>query len=174
MVGGLEESIRLRPMAPPPGLRFERFNATMIRDLAGLIESSYRDHVDSEINDQYRSTDGARRFLENLTNYPGCGVLQAESSWVLVDASDRPHGLVLTTAVAERTGHIAQVCVTPELHGAGAGYELMRRAMTGLLAGGHTEASLTVTAGNSRALAMYRRLGFRAVHEFDALVWERE
>ncbi|HNY40822.1 MAG TPA: GNAT family N-acetyltransferase [Bryobacteraceae bacterium] len=172
MIGDLEPSIRLRPIEPPPGFRYERWNPTMARDLAGLIENSYRGHIDSQINDQYRTFDGAKRFLDNITNYPGCGVLKPAASWVLIDPAGCPQGLALCTSVAPCTGHVAQICVTPALRGAGAGYELMRRAMTSLLAEGLSEASLTVTAANGRALAMYQRLGFRTVREFDAFVWE--
>ena len=172
MIGELEPSVLLRPVDAPPGFRYERWNPAMIRELARVIEISYEGHLDSQINDQYRTADGARRFLENLTTYPGCGAMRPTSSWMLLDASGQPQGLVLCTSVAAQTGHIAQVCVTPALRGTGAGYELMRRAMTSLLAEGLPEASLTVTAANDRALAMYRRFGFKTVREFDAFVWE--
>jgi len=39
-----------------------------------LIYLSY-DHVDGEINDQYRSRAGALRFLKNIILLPGCGQL---------------------------------------------------------------------------------------------------
>ena len=40
---------------------------------AQLIATAYTGHVDSRINDQYRSAAGARRFLYNIVQYPGCG-----------------------------------------------------------------------------------------------------
>jgi len=172
MLGELETSVRLRPIAAPPGFSYERWNPSMVRDLARLIETAYQGHVDSQINDQYRTYDGAKRFLENITNYPGCGVLSPSASWVLLDAGGAAQGLALCTSVAPGTGHVAQVCLAPELRGVGAGYELMRRAMTSLLSEGLREASLTVTADNARALAMYQRLGFKTIREFDAFVWQ--
>ena len=33
--------------------------------------------------------------------------------------------------------------------------------------------SLTVTEGNQEALALYRRIGFKSRHTFDAMVWQR-
>lgn len=172
MIGELEPSVRLRPISPPPGFRYERWSPTMARDLARLIEASYHGHVDGRINDQYCSAEGAKRFLDNISNYPGCGMLQPAASWVLIDPEGVPQGLALCTLVAPSTGHVAQVCVSPSLRGTGAGYELMRRALTGLLAAGLQEASLTVTAANERALSLYQRLGFRSAREFDAFVWE--
>ena len=171
MIGALGPAVRLRPILPPPGYRYQNWMSPMIGSLALLVERCYRGHIDSDINEQYRTAEGARRFLENLTNYPGCGTLQPEASSILVDAAGTPQAMVLCTSVSGSTGHIAQICTAPHLRGSGAGYELMRRAMLGLLAQGSTEASLTVTAGNSRALSMYRRLGFATTHEFDALVW---
>jgi ribosomal protein S18 acetylase RimI-like enzyme len=171
MIGSLHSAVRLRPVSPPPGYRFDSWMPSMIGDLALLVERCYQGHIDSEINDQYRTTEGARRFLENLTNYPGCGTLQPAASWILLDAAGTPQGLVLCTSVSGSTGHVAQICTAPHLRGSGVGYELMRRAMLGLLAQGSVEASLTVTAANARALSMYRRLGFATTHEFDALVW---
>lgn len=171
MIGHLHTAVRLRPVSPPPGYRFDRWMPALIGELAFLVERCYQGHIDSLINDQYRSADGAQRFLENLTNYPGCGVLQPSASWILFDAAGVPQGMVLCTSVSGATGHIAQICTAPHLRGSGAGYELMRRAMMGLLAQGSNEASLTVTAANARALSMYRRLGFATIHEFDAFVW---
>jgi len=49
---------------------------------AGLITACYRDHVDSEINDQYRSVNGSLRFLHNIVRFPGCGQFDPESSFV--------------------------------------------------------------------------------------------
>lgn len=172
MVANLEPSVRLRPISPPPGFKYERWSPAMARGLAQLVENAYRGHVDGRINDQYRSAEGAKRFLDNISSYPGCGVLQPSASWVLIDQEGSAHGLALCTSVAPRTGHVAQVCVSPSLRGTGAGYELMRRALTSLSAAGLEEASLTVTAANERALALYQRLGFRTIREFDAFVWE--
>lgn len=174
MIGGLHGAVRLRPVSPPPGYRYECWIPSMIGTLAQLVERCYQGHIDSEINDQYRTAGGARRFLENISQYPGCGVLLPAASWILLDAADVPQGMVLCTSVSGSTGHIAQICTAPHLRGSGAGYELMRRAMLGLLAQNCTEASLTVTADNARALSMYRRLGFATTHEFDAFVWMTE
>ena len=40
------------------------------------------------INDQYRSLHGSLRFLHNIVRFPGCGVFEAEQSWVLRDQRD--------------------------------------------------------------------------------------
>ena len=52
-------------------------------DAARLISSSYAGHIDSQINDQYRSPAGARRFLLNIVEYPGCGNFFTPASFVV-------------------------------------------------------------------------------------------
>ena len=42
---------------------FDRWTERRQDEAAQLIASAYRGHIDSEINDQYRSAEGARRFL---------------------------------------------------------------------------------------------------------------
>ncbi len=61
------------------------------QDEAGtLIANAYQGHVDSDINDQYRSPVGARRFLNNIVQYPGCGSFFQPASFVALDRPDGP------------------------------------------------------------------------------------
>jgi len=46
---------------------------------ATVINTAYRGHVDSEVNDQYRSLSGSLRFLNNIVRFPGCGTFDPES-----------------------------------------------------------------------------------------------
>ena len=57
---------------------------------ASLISAAYSGHVDSRINDQYRSTAGARRFLYNIVQYPGCGTFYRPASYAAFEAATRP------------------------------------------------------------------------------------
>ncbi len=163
----------LRPWDADPGLRIEPWTMRWLDESADLIAAVYSGHVDSEINDQYHSARGARRFLQNIVQFPGCGHFAADASWVAVDPSGRAQGLCLSSRVAARTGHIAQICLAPEHQGRGAGYELLRRGMASLAASGADEVSLTATAANHHAIRLYERFGFRAVYQFEALVWDR-
>jgi ribosomal protein S18 acetylase RimI-like enzyme len=139
---------------------------------AVLIEESYRGHIDSLINDQYRTVSGARRFLYNIVNYPGCGVFAPSASLVALSSFGELAGLSLTSMVNDRTGHITQICVAPKYRGTGLGYELMRRSMLRLLHAGCRRVSLTVTSSNTDAIRLYANLGFRTVRQFHAYVWE--
>jgi ribosomal protein S18 acetylase RimI-like enzyme len=52
------------------------------------------------------------------------------------------------------------------------GYELLRRSMLSLAGRGCGHASLTVTASNESAIALYERAGFTKLRRFAAYVWE--
>ncbi len=171
--------LELNPPVPLPPRRdvrnvtFDAWSERRQDEAAGLIPVAYRGHVDSEINDQYRSPAGARRFLANIIQYPGCGTFFQPASFMALDnTTGRLCGMCLSSLVAFDVGHITQVCVTPAIKGKGCGYELIRRSLGALVEAGCRAASLTVTAANTEAIALYERLGFRKVKEFSACVWE--
>jgi ribosomal protein S18 acetylase RimI-like enzyme len=140
---------------------------------AELIAASYAGHIDSRINDQYRSIAGARRFLYNIVQYPGCGSFYRAGSYVAFDlAHGGLGGLSLASVVGRDAGHITQICVSPEVRGTGVGYDLLRRSMMTLREHGCRKVSLTVTASNRDAVDLYERMGFRTIRKFSAYVWE--
>jgi ribosomal protein S18 acetylase RimI-like enzyme len=155
------------------GARIELWSEGVQDDAARLIARAYQGHIDSEINDQYRSPNGARRFLNNIIQYPGCGSFFQSASAALIDprAGDLG-GVCLCSLVGPHAGHITQVCVDPSLRGSGVGYELLRQSLLALVRHGCRSVSLTVTAANTGAVALYERMGFRTVREFAAYVWE--
>lgn len=139
--------------------------------LAELILDAYAGHVDSQINDHYRTPAGALRFLKNIVLFPGCGVFQADCSLVAAEAglpaAGRLLGAVLSSQVARGVGHITQICVQRRWQGHGLGQRLLVAALARLEAKGCRGVSLTVTAGN-RAVNLYRRFGFEILKEFTA------
>jgi ribosomal protein S18 acetylase RimI-like enzyme len=140
---------------------------------AVLIPLAYKGHIDSQINDQYRSPGGARRFIYNIVQYPGCGSFFKAGSFAAFDiATRRLAGLSLVSFVAAETGHITQLCVAPSARGAGLGYELLRQSVNALRMHGARRVSLTVTTANQEAVQLYLRCGFREVRRFFAYVWE--
>jgi len=140
---------------------------------AGIITSAYRSHVDSDINDQYRSMTGSLRFLNNIVRFPGCGVFDAPSSFTVHHQPSRSIiGVLLCSRVRDDVGHITQVCVLPEYRNRHLGEHLIERCHDALAVTGGRHLTLTVTEANARAVALYRRLGFEQHCIFDAFVWE--
>jgi len=140
---------------------------------AAVITSAYRNHVDSEINDQYRTLSGSLRFLNNIIRFPGCGTFDAESSFVAVNKRNHSLvGVILCSRVRYDTGHVTQICVLPEHRGLGLGKALLAATVRNLTQRKFSALSLTVTEANSPAVDLYARLGFEKKRIFDAFVWE--
>lgn len=141
-------------------------------EAASLIAAAYQGHIDADINDQYRSPGGARKFLTNIIQYPGCGSFFQPASFVAIDpGSGRICGICLSSLVHSDVGHITQVCVSKSVRGRGVGYELIRRSLQSLARCGCRKASLTVSSSNREAIALYERMGFRYARDFTAYVW---
>jgi ribosomal protein S18 acetylase RimI-like enzyme len=141
-------------------------------EAARVIADAYRGHIDSEINDQYRSPAGARRFLLNIVQYPGCGAFYQPASLIATNSDGKGCGICLTSLVRSDVGHITQICVTPECRGTGVGYALLRDSLIELRRKGCRKASLTVTTENETAIALYRSVGFHPRRTFAAYVWD--
>lgn len=140
---------------------------------AAVITAAYRGHVDAQINDQYHTLSGSLRFLNNIVRFPGCGVFDAESSFVALDRKSRSLiGVILCSRVRHDVGHVTQVCVLPEFRGRGIGESLIASSETNLRRRNFSMLSLTVTEANARAVTLYRRLNFDSKRVFDAFVWE--
>ncbi len=161
------------PALPAPSPRVEPWHERYQDRAAYLIEEAYRGHLDSRINDQYRTVEGGRRFLYNIIQYPGCGRFAAESSFVAVEAgSGSLLAACLASVVSEGVGHITQVCTLPRARGQGLGRHLMERSMERLAAEGCRAVTLTVTGANRNAVRLYSQLGFTVLRRFPAYVWE--
>jgi len=142
-------------------------------EAAHLVAAAYKGHVDSEINDQYRTVPGARHFLMNIIKFPGCGNFSPAASVVAIDErSGRVCGACLASLISEHSGHITQLCILPAIRRSRLGYQLLRHSLTRLAEMGCTTMSLTVTASNTEAVRLYESVGFRVTSNFPALVWE--
>jgi len=140
---------------------------------AAVITAAYRGHVDSEINDQYRTLTGSLRFLNNIVRFPGCGTFDAHGSFMVFLRRTRTLiGLILCSQVRADVGHITQVCVLPEFRSSGMGVALLAATTRSLRERNFRAISLTVTQANDRAIKLYERIGFDSVRVFDAFVWE--
>lgn len=172
MLARIDSLDRFRPVVFTGELSFVPWHMRYADEAADLIARVYQGHIDSQINDQYKSATGAMRFLQNIVQYPGCGQFSPECSLLALDLNGRACGLLLATMVGSTTGHVAQLCVDQHRQGSGLGYELLRRGLLLFASGKAVSASLTVTAANRPAVRLYERFGFQAIHHFDAYVWD--
>jgi len=161
------------PSKQPSGFNIQPWRAEFYDSAADLIHHAYAGHMDSGINDQYRTLHGAQRFLHNIIRFPGCGTFDAENSWVLRDARTlNLEGLILCSRVRDDVGHITQLCISPRIQRHGLGRALLEHCARGFVQNKVTGLSLTVTEANSPALALYQHNGFKTLHRFEAMVWD--
>jgi ribosomal protein S18 acetylase RimI-like enzyme len=167
-------ALQIPPVQIPPEIQVRRWAEPDYQPAGAVITAAYRAHVDSEINDQYRTHSGSIRFLNNIVRFPGCGVFDVEASF---SAIHRPTnslvGLILCSRVRDDVGHVTQVCLLPEYRGMKIGEALIASTANSLRSRRFSLLSLTVTEMNHRAVDLYRHLGFEEKSVFDAFVWER-
>jgi len=160
------------PKTTPGHFEIRRWTEQDYQPSAQVITSAYRHHVDSEINDQYRTLSGSLRFLNNIVRFPGCGTFDPESSFVALDRVGALAGIILCSRVRHDVGHVTQVCVLPDYRSHGLGKALLAATVGNLHQRKFTALSLTVTEANTRAVELYKHLGFETKRVFDAFVWE--
>jgi ribosomal protein S18 acetylase RimI-like enzyme len=168
--------------APPPqgelewagGARYRPWIPSDFELAPEVITASYAGHIDSEINDQYLSAGGAQRFLHNIVRFPGCGIFEEQSSWVLAPPDNRKlFALLLCSRVSAGVGHVTQLCVLPEFQRHGVGRTLLDLCSGSLKSRSCEAITLTVTERNTAAVDVYQRLGYRIHHRFDAMLWDK-
>ena len=153
--------------------RIEPWTDRAFDSAAKLIQLSYADHVDGEINDQYRSEAGGMKFLRNIVILPGCGQFLPEASFLVRPATgDKLVGMVLTSTVLEGVGHTTQICVLPGYQGNHIGRAMMEASIQALQRRRYEWLSLTVTSINTSAVQLYEHLGFKTIKKFSAGVWQ--
>ena len=141
---------------------------------AELICNSYAGHIDAEINDQYRTPQGAARFLHNIVRFPGCGFFDAAISRIARDkTTGELAGMLLCSRVRADTGHITQLCVAPKYRTHGLAHALLDAAESELRYQKFSGLTLTVTAANTSAMRLYTARDFHTRHSFEAFVWEK-
>ena len=164
----------------PAAVEVRPWQTSFYNPTAELIHHAYLGHIDSEINDQYRTLAGSLRFLHNIIRFPGCGAFDPESSFALlnrpqknVPGSGSLAAVLLCSRVAPDTAHITQLCVAPAHRGQGLGRQLLHHVLEHLPTRGYRALTLTVTEANASALRLYTAAGFRTRHRFEALVHDK-
>ena len=162
-----------RPSRSSAGLMYRTWTERDLESTSDLICRAYQHHVDARINDQYQSRAGARRYLRNSTQHPGCGLFFRKAARVAFDRlTNMAAGVCLGSLVQPKVGHITQLCVDPRFRCSGVGRELLGQALDAYRAHRCEAVSLTVTASNQHAIQLYERIGFRLLKRFPSFVWE--
>ena len=132
-----------------------------------VIHQSYRGRTDSRINSQYKTEEGCAELLTILTDHLWCGDFLPHVSRVASRRGTRKVvGVLITSRITPRVGHIGQLSVHHAYQGQGLGRRLMEGALQEFGHYGFSTVTLAVTAINTPALRLYESLGFRCIHRF--------
>jgi ribosomal protein S18 acetylase RimI-like enzyme len=165
-------SSALKPL--PPGFELRAWREDDFTPAGRLIAACYDGHLDSHINDQYRSVAGSMRFLHNVVRFPGCGTFDPAASRVIARTGSKElAALLLCSRVRSDVAHITQICVTKQNRGLGFGTLLLKACATELRKRHYATLTLTVTEGNTEAVSLYKTQNFATKHTFDAMVWNQ-
>jgi ribosomal protein S18 acetylase RimI-like enzyme len=142
---------------------------------ARVTARAYENQLDRKISVHYASLEGCQEFLGNVILRPGCGNLLSDASFSAWNqATGEMAGYILTSMVSPKNGHIPQITVAPEAQGKGVGKALLHRTLGVLAHKQYLSVSLSVTAENQPAVALYRQNHFRVLKPFQAFTWERK
>jgi GNAT superfamily N-acetyltransferase len=162
------------PKPLPEGLEVRVWRDEDFTPAGRLIAACYDGHLDSHINDQYRSVAGSLRFLHNVVRFPGCGTFDPAASMVATKTGSKElAAILLCSKVRSDVAHITQICVAKQYRGLGLGTRLLKTCAAELRKRHYATLTLTVTEGNTEAVSLYRTQNFATKHTFDAMVWNQ-
>jgi GNAT superfamily N-acetyltransferase len=147
----------------PPGYRWIPWHPGLVERHAVVKYDSFSGEVDSAIFPCLASVGGCHRLMADISRQEGFlpGV-----TWLIAWQPERggPAADCATIQGLRQSathGSIQNVGVVPEHRGVGLGRALVLRSLAGFRAARVSRVYLEVTAQNTRAVRLYRELGFR-------------
>ncbi len=151
-----------RPPVLPEGYRLVAWNEALLDAHARTKYRSFCDEIDAVVFPCLGDLEGCRRLMREIRRKPG---FLADATWLIARVvAPSQHswcGTIQGVVDKQGTGMIQNVGVVPGHRGIGLGTLLVLQAMAGFGRAGLRKASLEVTAENTSAAQLYRRLGFR-------------
>lgn len=151
-----------RPAVLPEGYRLIAWNEALLDAHARTKYRAFCDEIDAVVFPCLGDLEGCRRLMREIRRKPG---FLADATWLIarVVAPGQHAWCGTIQGVVDKlgTGMIQNVGIVPGHRGRGLGSLLVQQAMNGFGRAGLRKASLEVTAENTSAARLYRRLGFR-------------
>jgi hypothetical protein len=171
----------------PADFYFVPWDRTRLEAHAEAKHHSFREEIDSNVFPCLGDYAGCLHLMEEIAAKPG---FLPGATWLVAstvrdaDAGDRGRpvdagavrycGTVQGVMDRSGMGAIQNLGVVPEFRGLGLGKALMQQALSGFQNAGLSRAFLEVTAQNSSAVQLYKRLGFarsRTVYKVSEVVY---
>jgi ribosomal protein S18 acetylase RimI-like enzyme len=148
----------------PPHCTFVPWNPSLLEVHAETKFYSFRGELDSNVFPCLGDYAGCLRLMEEIVAKPG---FLPGSTWLAVHRTDDQPACYCGTVqgVIDRNGMgaIQNLGIIPQFRGRGLGAALMQQALAGFQRSGLRRAFLEVTAQNTSAVRLYKRLGFARV-----------
>ncbi len=162
----MEIDLSGRELLPPPldpGYRFLAWDDSLLDACAKAKYLCFRDELDANVFPCLAELEGCRRLMREIRKKHG---FLPEATWLVAcqpDARGRADlcGTIQGVRDGRGVGAIQNVGITPPHRGAGLGTNLLFRSLEGFRRAGLLQVYLEVTAENSAAIRLYRRLGFQ-------------
>jgi ribosomal protein S18 acetylase RimI-like enzyme len=157
----LERPLFPQPLAPP-GYELVPWSDRLLDAHAEAKFRSFRWELDANVFPCLGSRDGCRRLMDEISHRSG---FVPQATWLLHHwpaEGRRPElcGTIQGVCDTGGVGAIQNVGVAPAHRGRGLGSLLMWHSLDGFQRAGLNRVFLEVTADNSGACRLYRRLGF--------------
>ena len=139
----------------------------LLKDHAEVKYKSFRFEIDANVFPNLGARDGCRRLMDDIVHR---GRFVPQATWLVQfwpQRARRPEicgtiqGMVEEAGDGQKMGAVQNVGVTDGHRGRGLGTCLLYQSLVGFREAGYSRVYLEVTAQNSGAIRLYRRLGFR-------------
>lgn len=152
----LREPLPPEPALPDPYF-FVPWEAGLSHRHAEVKHAAFRAEMDAAVFPSFLSLGGCRQLMEAICR--GDGFVPG-ATWLLACGAEFV-ATVQGVRNREGVGAVQNLGVIPSYRGLGLGLALMLKALRGFQSAGVHKAMLEVTARNTAAVQLYRRLGFR-------------
>jgi len=164
----MEINLLGRDFAPgplPDGYEFVSWDESLLDAFAQAKYVSFREEIDANVFPCLGELAGCRRLMREISRKPG---FLPGATWLAIyrpDESAEPEycGTVQGIRARDELGAIQNLGIAPGHRDCGLGTSLLFRSLEGFQRAGLRRVYLEVTAQNSGAIRLYRRLGFVTV-----------
>lgn len=146
------------PAELPPGFYWQPWSPELLEPHARVKVACFAGEMDANVFPCLATLEGCRDLMMAIVTRPG---FCPGATWLAVGI-DGCVGTVQGLRDANGYGGVQNLGVVARCRGLGIGRALLLKSLEGFAAAGVPRAFLEVTATNTAAVRMYRRLGFRA------------
>jgi ribosomal protein S18 acetylase RimI-like enzyme len=151
-----------KPKLMPEGYSFLPWDNSLLEAFAVAKYYSFRNEIDAQVFPCLGDLDGCRRLMSEIIHKPG---FLPQASWLGIylppgSRQSEYFGTIQGLTDKSGMGAIQNLGITPEHRGLGLGTCLLTHSLEGFRQAGIRRVFLEVTAQNTGAIRLYRRLGF--------------